>query len=85
MACHNTVYGYRSMKHLLGERNREAIGNLLTVLHEHKADSPYRSFMPALAGTKEEITALGDYLATLNAGNIAKAKDKPAPAKVAQR
>ncbi|MCX6910363.1 MAG: cytochrome ubiquinol oxidase subunit I [Verrucomicrobia bacterium] len=66
MACH-TVNGYRSMKHLIGERNREAIGNLLTLLHGYKPDSPYRAFMPRLAGTKEEIAALGDYLATLNA------------------
>jgi len=66
MACH-TVNGYRSMKHLIGERNREAIGNLLKLLHDYKPDSPYRAFMPRLAGTKEEIAALGDYLATLNA------------------
>ncbi len=65
MACH-TIDGYRSMKRLLGERNREAIGNLLTLLHDYKPDSPYRAFMPRLAGTKEEIAALGDYLATLN-------------------
>jgi mono/diheme cytochrome c family protein len=84
LACH-TVDGYRSMRRLLGERNREAIGNLLTILHEHKSDSPYRAFMPALAGTKEEIAALGDYLATLNAGNIAKSKEKATPAKVASR
>jgi mono/diheme cytochrome c family protein len=83
LACH-TVDGYRSMRRLLGERNREAIGNLLTIFHEHKSDSPYRAFMPALAGTKEEIAALGDYLATLNAGNIAKSKGKNAPANVAR-
>jgi cytochrome bd ubiquinol oxidase subunit I len=79
LACHTTD-GYRSIKRLLGERNREAIGNFLTVLHDYKADSPYRSFMPALAGTPDEVTALGDYLATLNAKNAA--KDKPS---VAQR
>ncbi len=66
MACH-TVYGYRSMRHLLGDRNRDAIGNLLTLLHDYKPDSPYRAFMPHLAGTKEEIAALRDFLATLNA------------------
>ena len=37
---------YRSMKRLLGERNREAIGSLLAVLHEHKPDSPYRPSCP---------------------------------------
>jgi cytochrome bd ubiquinol oxidase subunit I len=66
LACH-TVDGYRSMKRLLGERDRKSIGSLLLVLHNHKADSPYRSFMPPLVGTSEEISALGDYLATLNA------------------
>ncbi|MCX7824059.1 MAG: cytochrome ubiquinol oxidase subunit I [Verrucomicrobiae bacterium] len=75
MACH-TVDGYRSIKRLLGERNREAIGNLLTILHEHKPDSPYRAFMPPLVGTKDEIEALGDYLATLTAPEAAEA-EKP--------
>jgi cytochrome bd-type quinol oxidase subunit 1 len=64
MACH-TVNGYRSMKRLLADRNREAIGNLLTVLRDHKPDSPYRAFMPRLVGTKDEIESLGDYLMTL--------------------
>lgn len=80
MACH-TVNGYRSIKSLLGERNREAIGNLLTLLHDYKPDSPYRAYMPHLAGTKEEIAALGDYLATLNAAAPAAAPAKEKPAK----
>lgn len=84
LACH-TVDGYRSMKRLLGERNREAIGSVLTMLHEHKADSPYRSYMPALVGTNEEIKALGDYLASLNASPPPASKDKPAKPSVAQR
>ena len=67
MACH-TVDGYRSMKRLLGERNREGIDSFLAVLHEHKPDSPYRAFMPWLAGTKDEIASLAAYLATLAAG-----------------
>ena len=65
MACH-TVDGYRSMKRLLGQRNREGIDSLLAMLHEHKPDSPYRAFMPWLAGTKEEIAALAAYLTTLS-------------------
>jgi mono/diheme cytochrome c family protein len=73
MACH-TANGYRSMRHLIGDRNREAIGNLLKLLHEYKQDSPYRAFMPRLAGTKDEIESLGDYLATLAA--TAKAQDR---------
>lgn len=65
-ACH-TVDGYRSMRRLLGERNREGIASLLAVLHQHKPDSPYRAFMPPLVGTDAEIAALADYLTTLNA------------------
>ena len=61
MSCH-TVDGYRSIKRLLNERNREAIGNLLTMLHDYKPDSPYRRFMPPLVGTPDEISSLGDYL-----------------------
>ena len=64
MACH-TKDAYRSMKRLLAGRNREAIGNLLAMLHDYKPDSPYRAFMPPLVGTTNEINALGDYLATL--------------------
>ena len=63
-ACH-TRDVYRSMKRMIGERNRESIGNLLTMLHEAKDDSPYKKFMPQLAGTPAEIDALGDYLASL--------------------
>ncbi len=69
LACH-TRDGYRSMKRLLAGRDREAIQNLLAILHEHKPDSPYRAFMPPLVGTADEINALADYLASL---------DTPAP------
>jgi cytochrome bd ubiquinol oxidase subunit I len=68
LACHTTDV-YRSMKRLLAGRNREAIGNLLTILHEYKADSPYRRYMPQLVGKPDEISALGDFLATLTATN----------------
>jgi cytochrome d ubiquinol oxidase subunit I len=61
MACH-TIDGYRSMRRLLAGRNRVAIGNLLTMLHEYKPDTPYRRFMPPLIGTNDEIQALGDFL-----------------------
>lgn len=63
-SCH-TRDAYRSMKRLLANRNREAIGNVLKILHEQ--GEPYRRYMPPLVGTKEEIAALGDYLATLTA------------------
>ncbi|MDX9973082.1 MAG: cytochrome ubiquinol oxidase subunit I, partial [FCB group bacterium] len=64
MACH-TVNGYRSIRTLLGGRDREAVGNILKMLQEHKADSPYHAYMPQLVGTAPEINALGDYLANL--------------------
>lgn len=65
--CH-TVDGYRSMRRLLGERDTKAIANLLKVLHEGGAQSPYRNYMPPLAGTDEEIAALADYLRNMNGG-----------------
>ncbi|MBI2433494.1 MAG: hypothetical protein HYV26_11550, partial [Candidatus Hydrogenedentes bacterium] len=66
MACH-TLDDYRSLRRLLSGRDREAIGNILAMLHEAKDDSPYKSYMPPLAGATPEINALGDYLATLTA------------------
>jgi hypothetical protein len=64
MACH-TVDAYRPMETLLAGRDRAGIRNLLGILHEAKADSPYRAFMPPLVGTTEEIDALADYLLTI--------------------
>jgi hypothetical protein len=63
-SCH-TTNGYRSMKTLLGERDRKGIDNLLETLHKNADDSPYRKFMPPLAGTTEERAALATYLTTL--------------------
>jgi mono/diheme cytochrome c family protein len=65
MSCH-TPDGYRSMTRLLQGRDRNAIGNLLAILHEHAPDSPYHAYMPPLVGTGNEINALGDYLTTLS-------------------
>jgi cytochrome bd-type quinol oxidase subunit 1 len=78
MACH-TVNGYRSLRTLLNGRDREAVGNILKMLHEHKDDSPYKAYMPQLVGTQQEISALGDYLAAL----VATPKDAKEPVKVA--
>jgi cytochrome bd-type quinol oxidase subunit 1 len=75
-ACH-TRDGYRSMKRLLAERNRETIGNLLKVLHEYKEDSPYRRYMPPLVGVQEEVAALGEYLATLTSATDQAANQSP--------
>ena len=61
MACH-TVDGYRSLRRLLAQRDRESIGNILTMLHEYKEDTTYRAYMPPLAGQPGEVEALGDYL-----------------------
>jgi hypothetical protein len=64
-ACH-TKDVYRSMKRLLADRDKDAIGNFLKILHENKDDSPYRKYMPPLVGTPDEINALRDYLSTLS-------------------
>jgi mono/diheme cytochrome c family protein len=65
MACH-TVNGYRSMRNLLGERDRQAIGNILNMLHLYEENNPYNLYMPPLVGFEQEIRALGDYLDALN-------------------
>jgi hypothetical protein len=46
----------------LSDRDGKAIGNILTMLHDHKPDSPYSKFMPPLVGTPVEIEALRQYL-----------------------
>jgi len=63
LSCH-TLDGYRSLRRLLHGRDNAAIGNILTMLHDHKPDSPYRKFMPPLVGTSDEIGALRDWLDT---------------------
>jgi mono/diheme cytochrome c family protein len=60
-SCH-TLGGYRPLKSLLAGRDRANIGNFITMLHDYKADSPYTRFMPPMAGTKEDIDDLADYL-----------------------
>ncbi len=83
LACH-TRDAYRPMKILLAGRTRESIGSLLKILHDYKPDSPYRSFMPPLAGTQAEVDALGDFLAAMISTNQTAAAENPAkPAKVA--
>jgi cytochrome bd-type quinol oxidase subunit 1 len=64
MSCH-TIDGYRSMRRLLQGRDDQSIGNILQMLHDHKADSPYSKFMPPLVGTPDEIAALQSYLGQL--------------------
>ena len=70
MNCH-TVDGYRSMRRLIHGRDRKSIANIVTMLHESPATSPYKNFMPPLVGTKEEIDALVGYLDGLENGHPA--------------
>ncbi|MDX2130070.1 MAG: cytochrome ubiquinol oxidase subunit I [Chloroherpetonaceae bacterium] len=60
-SCH-TSEGYRSMTKFLKGREHSSIKMLLTTLHEYQEDSPYRKYMPQLAGKVQEIEALADYL-----------------------
>jgi len=61
MNCH-TVDGYRSLRKLLHGRDRKSIANLVTMLHEVPATSPYKNYMPPLVGTQHEVDSLIDYL-----------------------
>lgn len=67
MACH-TLDGYRPMSRLVQGRDRASIMNLLKTLHEYKADSPYRAYMPPLVGTQTEVESLADYLQIVATG-----------------
>lgn len=60
-SCH-TLDGYRPLRQLLEGRDRANIRNFILMLHEYKADSPYRKFMPPMAGTQKDIDDLTDYL-----------------------
>ncbi len=60
-SCH-TLDGYRPIRQLLAGRDRANIASFLKMLHEYKADSPYRRFMPPLSGTAEDVNDLTEYL-----------------------
>jgi hypothetical protein len=60
-SCH-TLDGYRPLRHLLAGRDRANIGSFITMLHEYKADSPYRHYMPPMVGTKQDVDDLTDFL-----------------------
>ncbi len=60
-SCH-TLNGYRPLKQLLDGRDRTSINNFIAMLHEYKADSPYRRFMPPMVGTRQDVDDLTDYL-----------------------
>ncbi|MBS1827902.1 MAG: cytochrome ubiquinol oxidase subunit I [Acidobacteria bacterium] len=59
--CH-TLDGYRSIRRLLNGRDRKGIANMLAILHDQPKTSPYKNFMPPLAGTPAEMDALANYL-----------------------
>ena len=60
-SCH-TLQGYRPLAHLLEGRDRANIHNFIVMLHENKADSPYRKFMPPMVGTDQDVSDLTDFL-----------------------
>jgi len=60
-SCH-TLGGYRPLAHLLEGRDRGNIRNFVVMLHENKADSPYRKFMPPMVGTEQDVNDLADFL-----------------------
>lgn len=60
-SCH-TLQGYRPLAHLLEGRDRANIHNFIVMLHENKADSPYRKFMPPMVGTEQDVSDLTDFL-----------------------
>lgn len=60
-SCH-TLDGYRPLRQLLDGRDRANIRNFIVMLHDYKSDSPYRKFMPPMAGTQQDIDNLTDYL-----------------------
>lgn len=66
MSCH-TENGYRGMKKLLGERDRDAIeGFLKTLKNRNKDENPYLGIMPPLVGNDDDLQKLATYLSTVN-------------------
>lgn len=52
-----------------------SIGNIIIMLHENETDSPYRRFMPPMAGTRQDIDDLANFLkAQANLGATVEAK-----------
>lgn len=67
MSCH-TESGYRAVKRLVGERDRDAIEGFLKTLHSTEKDAnPYIGIMPPFVGNDSELKDLAAYLSTLNA------------------
>jgi mono/diheme cytochrome c family protein len=78
-SCH-TLDGYRPLKKLLEGRDRANIASFITMLHDHKPDSPYRRFMPPMVGTKQDIDDLANYFnAQVNPASLHPVKMAVAP------
>ena len=66
MSCH-TENGYRSMKKLIGERDKEAVIAFLNLLKETDPEkNPYSGLMPPFVGDQEDMDKLAAYLSSLN-------------------
>jgi mono/diheme cytochrome c family protein len=76
-SCH-TLNGYRPLAKLLAGRDQANIRSFITMLHDYKPDSPYRRFMPPMAGTKQDIDDLANFL------NVQVNPPAPAPQKPLQ-
>lgn len=80
-SCH-TLDGYRPLRRLLAGRDRANIENFIVMLHENKADSPYRRYMPPMVGTKHDVADLTEFL---NAQVNPPAPNSPKPMLTAQK
>jgi cytochrome bd ubiquinol oxidase subunit I len=80
-SCH-TMDGYRPMRKLLSGRDRANIASMINLLHDFKPDSPYRRFMPPMAGTQQDINDLTNFL---NAQVNPPASSGQVPVQTAQR
>jgi mono/diheme cytochrome c family protein len=66
MSCH-TENGYRSMKKLIGERDKEAVVGFLNLMKETDPEkNPYSGLMPPFVGDREDMDKLAAYLTSLN-------------------
>ncbi|HMP52061.1 MAG TPA: hypothetical protein PKD05_10965, partial [Candidatus Melainabacteria bacterium] len=61
MSCH-TENGYRSMKKLIGERDKEAVVGFLNLMKETDPEkNPYSGLMPPFVGDQEDMDKLAAY------------------------
>lgn len=66
MSCH-TEDGYRSMKKLIGERDKESIISFLDMMKETDPEkNPYNGLMPPFVGDQDDTRKLATYLSSIN-------------------